>query len=124
MVKPGLTTATDVVIDKVRYDGAPPWTTNASGTGSSLQLIDAKQDNSRPGNWFSLFRTAVYQGEIITPAHTNDGWRFVNITTNIGLGDSGGHMQLVMYLGEIGSAIIDDLSIVSGTVAADRKSVV
>ena len=30
------------LLDKVRYDNALPWTTNANGTGASIQLIDAK----------------------------------------------------------------------------------
>lgn len=118
LVKPGLTASNDVVIDRMRYEGVPGWSTNASGTGSSFQLIDAKQDNSRPGNWFSQYRAPIYSGEVSTPAHTNDGWQFFSATGSIGTGDGGGQMRLLVYLGEMGSALIDDLSVVSGTEAA------
>ena len=37
------------VVDAVRYEAGPPWVVAAAG--QSLQLIDAAQDNSRPGNW-------------------------------------------------------------------------
>ena len=38
-------------IDKVRFDDMGAWSTNADGTGASLQLIDVNADNSRAGNW-------------------------------------------------------------------------
>ena len=38
-------------IDKVRYADSGAWSTNADGTGASLQLIDIAEDNSRAGNW-------------------------------------------------------------------------
>jgi hypothetical protein len=38
-------------IDKVRYEDSGAWSTNADGTGASLQLIDINADNSRAGNW-------------------------------------------------------------------------
>jgi hypothetical protein len=37
------------LIDGVRYESVAPW--SGVMTGQSLQLIDAAQDNSRPGNW-------------------------------------------------------------------------
>lgn len=118
-VKPGLTPATDLIIDKVRYDNSPPWTTNANATGSSVQLIDSKQDNARPGNWFSLFRSNIYSPEISTPARTNDGWQFVSATGAAGPGAGGNQMRLVINLGngEINgaSALLDDIAIVAGT---------
>jgi len=51
LIKPGTNAASDVVISKVRYEGGLPWPTNANGGGTSLQLIDALQDNWRAGNW-------------------------------------------------------------------------
>ncbi len=114
-VKPGLTAATDQVIDKIRYEGARPWTTNANGSGASIQLIDAAKDNSRPGNWWAESRPAVYSPEVITPAGVREGWRFFSASGSIGTGEGGaGPMRLTVYLGEAGSALIDDLSIVSG----------
>ncbi|HTD66149.1 MAG TPA: CotH kinase family protein, partial [Candidatus Limnocylindria bacterium] len=46
---------TDVVIDRLRYENTAPWSTNADNSGSSLQLLDPGQDNSRVGNWASAF---------------------------------------------------------------------
>ena len=40
-----------IEIDKVRFDDMGAWSTNADGTGASLQLIDLNADNSRAGNW-------------------------------------------------------------------------
>ncbi len=113
-VKPGLTAATDQIIDKIRYEGARPWTTNANGSGASIQLIDAAKDNTRPGNWWAESRPAIYSPEVITPAGVRDGWRFFSASGSIGNGEPGA-MRLLLYLGETGSAIIDDVSIVAGT---------
>jgi len=103
-------------IARVRYEPARPWSTTADGTGSSFQLIDARQENTRAGNWFSDHVPAVYSPEVTTPAQTNGGWRFARATGGIGGGVAGGQMRLGIYLGtELGSAIIDDLMLVSGT---------
>ncbi len=115
-VKPGFTAATDQIIDQVRYEGARPWTTNASGTGAAIQLIDAAKDNTRPGNWWAESRPAVYSPEVITPQGVRDGWRFFSVSGSAGTGEPGGGvMRLLLFLGEPGSALIDDFSIVSGT---------
>jgi hypothetical protein len=114
-----LVTPNNVIVDRVRYEGALPWPARAaSGTGSSYQLIDINQDNSRAGNWFSSFVPAVYTPEISTPAAPRDGWRFFSASGSIGSGDGNGTMRLLIYLDSPGSAIIDDLSIVAGTNAA------
>jgi hypothetical protein len=46
-----LTTASNGPVTKVKYANQLPWPTNANGTGASLQLLDARQDNWRVGNW-------------------------------------------------------------------------
>jgi len=51
LVKPGGTPAEDLVVDEVYYANEPPWPVDADGLGPSLQLIDARQDNWRVGNW-------------------------------------------------------------------------
>lgn len=51
LIKPGLTPAQDLVIDRVTYDDNPPWPASADGLGSSLQLVDAAQDHNRSANW-------------------------------------------------------------------------
>ncbi len=46
-----LTTSSDQTVTQVKYETQPPWPALANGTGASLQLIDALQDNWRAGNW-------------------------------------------------------------------------
>ena len=119
LVKPAATTnGVELVVDKVRYDGALPWpSAAASGTGSSYQLIDTAQDNSRAGNWSAFYSPPVYSGSSSTPAVIRDGWRFVSAigTTPAGLTNL---QRLVVYLGEAGSALVDDFALVPGTNAA------
>ncbi len=105
----------DLVVDRVRYESVLPWSTNANGTGSSLQLIDPNQENARVGNWFSSFVPAVFSPEVITPSHTNDGWRFVTATGTTPGGNATNIQRLLIYLGEAGSAIIDDVWLVRGS---------
>jgi hypothetical protein len=105
-----------VIIDRVRYEPSWPWPATANGTGSSYQLIDAQQENARAGNWFSSYVPPVLSGGVSTPAQTNAGWRFASVSGNIGAGTAGGQMRLMIYLGtELGSALIDDVSVVAGT---------
>jgi hypothetical protein len=118
IIKPGATPALDLVVDAVRYEGALPWpAAQADGTGSSYQLIDPRQDNSRVGNWYARYIPPVYGPEISTPAVARDGWRFFSTTGSIGSGEGGmvNTYRLLLYLGEPGSALIDELAIVSGT---------
>ena len=49
LIIPGTNTASDVTVAKVRYASTAPWPTGPNGTGSSLQLIDPRQDNWRVG---------------------------------------------------------------------------
>ena len=49
-----LNTASNTAVTKVKYETQLPWPTNANGTGASLQLVDARQDNWRVGNWASV----------------------------------------------------------------------
>jgi hypothetical protein len=39
----------------VRFEPVPPWPIGANGKGSSLQLVDSRQDNWRVGNWLGTF---------------------------------------------------------------------
>jgi hypothetical protein len=43
------------IVSRVRYQPSAPWPIGADGQGSSLQLVDARQDNWRPGNWVADF---------------------------------------------------------------------
>ena len=117
LIKPGATPAQDLVVDKVRYDGVRPWPGTETRAGSSFQLIDSAQDNSRVGNWYAVTLPPQYSEAISTPSVPLDGWRFFSASGSIGTGEGGANaaMRLLVYLNETGSAIIDDLSIVAGT---------
>ncbi|HMJ88490.1 MAG TPA: lamin tail domain-containing protein, partial [Candidatus Acidoferrum sp.] len=121
LVRPGATPDQNLAVDRVRYEGGVPWPVDAaSETGSSYQLIDASQDNSRAGNWTARYIPAVFQNEEFIPAITNVGWRFVSFTGSIGNGVGSSQQRLLIYLGETNgaSAVIDDISLVAGTNAA------
>jgi Lamin Tail Domain/CotH kinase protein len=114
LIKPGATPAEDVVIDKVRYEAVLPWPmgTNGIPTASSIQLIDASQDNSRPLNWSTLYAPAVYGDPIIFPGATNGGWRYATYT---GINTSSS-TNLFIFLGGAGDVYLDDMALVVGTV--------
>ncbi|MEI7730395.1 MAG: lamin tail domain-containing protein [Verrucomicrobiota bacterium] len=68
LVKLGVTTNLDVIIDKVKYDTIAPWPSMAAtpGSGQALQLIDAAQDTARVSNWSDDAAIASF-----TPGATN-----------------------------------------------------
>ena len=69
LVRPDPTGGTnDLVIDEVRYSNRLPWPTNAAGFGPSLQLLDARIDNWRPGNWIATATNALNRA---TPGAAN-----------------------------------------------------
>ena len=109
----GATNDPAAIVDQVRYESSAPWTTNANA-GSSLEVIDPDQDNSRVANWTARYVPSIPTGAVIA----RDGWRFFSASGSIGGGEGGGQMRLLIYLGESGSAWIDDLSLVAGTNAA------
>jgi len=109
LVKPG-PNGSEIVIDKVRYDNSAPWPAGTDGTGSSLQVVDLNQDNSRVGNWIARYNPPVYSAPISTPAQTNDGWRFVTRNANFGTSD-----KLIIYPDVAGTLWLDDFSLVIGT---------
>jgi hypothetical protein len=67
LIKPGVAPEPDLVVDRLRYEAIPPWpTTPMIQAGTSLQLVDSAQDNSRVANW------AVGQGSAtLTPGSIN-----------------------------------------------------
>ena len=66
LVVPGTNSASEVTVAKVQYSSAAPWPAGANGTGSSLQLLDPRQDNWRAGNW-----TGNYPPAALSPGRTN-----------------------------------------------------
>jgi hypothetical protein len=97
---PGTNAATDQVVAKVRYDSAPPWPALANGAGSSLQLIDGRQDNWRAGNWAAVTTNA--------PGSSTPQWVRVTVT-----GTASGS-RLLVYAQSAGIAYLDDLRLVPG----------
>ncbi|HLP76873.1 MAG TPA: lamin tail domain-containing protein, partial [Candidatus Paceibacterota bacterium] len=53
LVKPG--ESPDSIVAEVHYENTAPWPPGANGLGSSLQLIDSRQDNWRVANWAGNF---------------------------------------------------------------------
>jgi regulation of enolase protein 1 (concanavalin A-like superfamily) len=96
LLKPGAAHQPDVVINKVRYSPDAPWPSPANGTGSSLQLVDASQDNARVSNW---------------AAGGGSGWRYFSYT------GAALATRLLLFLEVVpGEAYIDDLQLVAGSV--------
>ncbi|MBI5387135.1 MAG: lamin tail domain-containing protein [Verrucomicrobia bacterium] len=93
LLKPGVTPAADLVVDRVRYEPQLPWPQLANGAGGAVQVIDSAQDNSRVGNWATVTE-----------------WRYVTAT---GTANSS---RLYLYLAGVGDVFIDDLKLVAGVV--------
>jgi len=104
LVKPGRVAAEDLVVSQVTYDDDLPWPPTASGTASSLQLIDPAQPVDRVANW------AVMGAESPTNAPPPPTWQYV---TASGTASSS---RLYIYLEAVGDVHIDDLKIVAGSV--------
>jgi hypothetical protein len=72
LIRSGATPDQDVVLDSVTFRPDAPWPTSANGGGPSLQLVDARRDNDRVGNWAV---TPFYGGyvELVSWTHA---WRY------------------------------------------------
>jgi hypothetical protein len=95
LIQPGSNGSSNVTVAAVQYDSVPPWPSPI--TGSSLQLIDSRQDNWRVGNWATVSTTAGY-----APA------QWVLVTTNVPATSS----RIYIYLGSAGDVYVDDVSVV------------
>ncbi len=95
LMRPGVAPAQEVIVNQVKYENRAPWPAAADGQGPSLQLIDAGQDNRRPGNWMAA----------------GSDWRFASYT---GVPRSS---RLYIYLSPAGDVFLDDLVLVAGSVA-------
>jgi hypothetical protein len=67
LLQTNLAGSNSTIVAEVSFDSVLPWPTNANGTGSSLQLIDSRQDNWRVGNW----AVAAAAGRTASPGATN-----------------------------------------------------
>ena len=90
---------TNTTIAQVRYQNSLPWPTNANSAGSSLQLIDAQQDNWRVGNWSAISTNGP-----------GSQWTYVTVT------GTASSSTLYIYLQSAGDIYIDDLKLVAGSV--------
>ena len=96
LLKPGASGGPVVVVSEVRFESRLPWGPRANGQGTSLQVIDASKDISRPSNWTD-----------------REQWRFGSYTANIGLNDT----NFLIYLTTLGDVYVDDVVLVTGAVA-------
>jgi len=100
LMRPGGGGTNNLVVTEVKYDNTLPWPTNANGTGSALQLVDASLDNWRVGNWI-----AVPTNVVSTPQ-----WVYVTTT------GTASSSLLYIYLQSAGDIYVDDIKLVAGSV--------
>jgi hypothetical protein len=94
LLKPG---ASDLVVDRVRYEAVAPWP--AAAPGASLQLLDPAQDHSRVGNW------------AVGRANSAPSPQWVYVWTNLTATSS----RLYLYLANsAGDLYVDDVKLVPG----------
>ncbi len=72
LYRPGALPGEEIVVDRVRYEGGPPWA--SSTDGASLQLIDAAQDNARVANWANA--AAVPPAAPVDMIAIGDEWKY------------------------------------------------
>ena len=70
LVQPGSGGLSNLMAE-VRYESTPPWPAGANGQGSSLQLIDPRQDNWRVANWAGNFPPASRSPAAANPVSTS-----------------------------------------------------
>jgi len=102
LLRPGTAPGTPIVVDRIRYETNSPWAAGASQPGTSLQLVDPAQDNSRVANW-SVGRTNV---TVPVP-------QWVYLWTNLVASSTS---RLYTYLLSAGEVYLDDFKLVAGTV--------
>ena len=72
LLRPSGGNVPDAVLDRVDYDGVAPWPSGTAGPNRSLQLVDARQDRNRPGNWAEA---SAFQGSR-TVLRFTDTWKY------------------------------------------------
>jgi hypothetical protein len=88
------------VWNQVAFAPILPWPTNADSGGASLQLVDALQDNTRPGNWTAVDGTG---------ANATPQWQHVVLS------GSASSSTIYMYLETVGDVYLDDVQLVAGS---------
>lgn len=101
LMRPGTVSQPYVVVNEVTYDPRAPWPTAAAGSGGSLQVVDVRQDNRRPANWYA----------VTADGHGYARWQFASVTAQASAAS-----RVLISLGVGGQAHLDDVSLVAGTV--------
>ncbi len=96
LIQPGADPSSDLAVAQVRYGSAAPWPGSGGASGSSLQLINSRQDNWRVGNW-AFVRT-----------NTSAAPRWIQVTATLPATSS----TFLLYLGSAGDIYIDDVQLV------------
>ncbi len=86
------------VVDEVRYSGGGRWPIWAAGWGSSLELIDPRQDNSSPSAWAA------------SDERSRAVWTRIEYSGQF----SGGESEFHFFLMHRGECLIDDISMKRG----------
>jgi len=110
LVAPSPNRAAGLPVAEVQYSSQAPWPAQANTPGSSLQLIDSRQDNWRVGNWAASLPTAANP--------TNAQWVYVTAT------GTASSSRLNIYAHGPGLAYVDDLKLVAGTVPESGANLV
>ena len=100
--------ANDNVADEVRYFDGGRWSEWADGGGSSLELRDARSDNSRAESWAASDESRQTPWENIS---------YSGLGTNPSPGDPTTWNEFVFGLLDSGEILIDDISVTFGTAA-------
>ena len=95
LIQPGLTPTSNLTVAQVLYADTAPWSRVGGSLGSSLQLIDARQDNWRAGNWAAV------------PTNATAAPHWVNVSTVIPATSS----AFLLYLESAGDIYLDDIEL-------------
>ncbi|HEY5913330.1 MAG TPA: lamin tail domain-containing protein [Verrucomicrobiae bacterium] len=98
LLEPGIAPASDLIVDRVRYETNAPWPVPAAGR--ALQLVDASQENSRVGNWGVGELNPLPQPQWVY------AWTNISATSS----------RFYIYLLSTGDIYVDDFQLVSGLV--------
>lgn len=97
--------------DEVHYAGGGRWPEASDGGGSSLELRDARADNSKPESWAASDETAKAQWQTFT-------WRGPNVASQSGEPTLWHEFALLLVDGP-GECLIDDVRVTDTTTSAN-----
>ncbi|MCH2581127.1 MAG: DUF1501 domain-containing protein, partial [Planctomycetes bacterium] len=93
-------------MDRVRYYDGGRWSIWADGLGSSLELIDPRQDNSVASAWEASDETSKAEWE--------------ELSYSVGDYRRSGESELHLFLIEKGACLLDDISVVRSLWTTDN----